>query len=334
MEPLSSSDPPPAGDLRPAGTSAPADAIGELYVLASRSGGLVRVDGRDTGQRTPAMLRGVAAGYHLVEVELGCERARAEITVVPGAIARVELALVDVPGRLLVQGEPVGAIVRVDGAEVGPLPWDGKVRCGAHRVDVSADGYLRSRAPVEVAAGGAAAVEVQLVREQPGTLTVDVSPLDARVSVDGRLLGEGPRTVGGVAPGPHAIEATREGYRPGRAAITLDPGGTARVELVLTPGRTPSAGPRRKVATGVAAAGLAAGAWSAWEFATAERAYQAFLMEPNNQEAAALFQEEVRPHETRAWVAAGTSTAALLGAGAIWVAPWSGGVSAGIGGTF
>ncbi|MFO0561444.1 MAG: PEGA domain-containing protein [Polyangiales bacterium] len=80
----------------------------------------------------------------------------------------------------------------------------------------------------------AARNEVALLRAALARVTVDVSPSDARVSVDGREAVR-ERGVALLDPGLRVIELSLDGYRSSRREITLAPGEsqTVRVELAL-----------------------------------------------------------------------------------------------------
>lgn len=65
---------------------------------------------------------------------------------------RAEYERAGVGPWLIVQGEPAGAVIMVDGADVGTLPrWEGTVRGGNHDVVVELEGYetFRSRTWVD-----------------------------------------------------------------------------------------------------------------------------------------------------------------------------------------
>jgi PEGA domain/DnaJ domain len=74
--------------------------------------------------------------------------------------------------------------------------------------------------------------------EQPatGSLTVASRPLGARVSFDGRVVGETPITVTNVPPGEHQIELTLAGdaYQPWSSSVVVTRGREEKLLAVMT----------------------------------------------------------------------------------------------------
>jgi serine/threonine protein kinase, bacterial len=146
------------------------------------------------------------------------------------------------PGRLLVRSTPDGALVAVDGREVGRTPVVVRnLAPGAHRVHVVRDGYLtedrrfaisqarpaqsltlqleRPRTPplkdVAALAGGAS------TRGFSGSLAVDSRPGGAKVYLDGRLVGVTPFSLPSLQAGEHAIRLERDGYQRWSSSIRV-----------------------------------------------------------------------------------------------------------------
>lgn len=79
--------------------------------------------------------------------------------------ARREIERASAGPWLIVRGRPEGAVVIVDGADMGTLPlWEGGVRAGAHRVLVELAGYHTYETEVSIGAG-----------EEPLELWVDLA---------------------------------------------------------------------------------------------------------------------------------------------------------------
>ena len=86
----------------------------------------------------------VAVGKHAVflrgEGNVGSPPAAADIKL--NSLAKVTLLAEPVPCKLRVTPNPINGMVVVDGVEVGQGIWTGNLRCGGHRVDVNADGFV------------------------------------------------------------------------------------------------------------------------------------------------------------------------------------------------
>ncbi|HTO13712.1 MAG TPA: PEGA domain-containing protein [Candidatus Binatia bacterium] len=75
-------------------------------------------------------------------------------------------------------------------------------------------------------------------REDPSTLIVDVSPVDASVFLDGRLLGSAGALVARGVPlplGPHVVQVQASGYRTRAWQFVADGSFPVRVRAVLAP---------------------------------------------------------------------------------------------------
>lgn len=306
---------------------------GDIYISGESAGAKVLLDGVDTGLLSPALLRGVAPGSHQIAVTRGCGREDAQVDVEANAIARVEVSIEDGRGTLDLTGAPPGALIRVDGAGVGELPWSGDLACGAHALDVAAPGFVPFSGTINVPVGDILSLKVELALEPRGALTIDVLPVDATLRVDGADSGAGPRTLRDVLPGLHTVEAARVGFRPAHATVDLAAGAVERVALVLEPRRDVPV-IRRVVGGSIAAGGVVFATWSTIEFLSANTAYGRFMVEPDNDAARAMYTTEVQPHQVTGWVAAGVGVAALATGGALFFIPSPEGATIGAVATF
>jgi hypothetical protein len=90
--------------------------------------------------------------------DLGSQPTPVEVRL--GQVTRVVLYVEPLRCRLRVEPTPPSASIAVDAVEVGHGVWQGKLRCGAHSVDVSAPGFLIAHRAVPLAEG-----EPGIVRE-------------------------------------------------------------------------------------------------------------------------------------------------------------------------
>jgi len=133
-------------------------------------------------------------------------------------------------GYLRVVTEPPGAEVGVDGRGLGVTPFDGPIEVGTYRLTVTRNGFLRVEEEVTVAEGGELARTFQL-EVAPATLRLATEPAGARVTLDGKRVGETPVELQDVAPGTHQIVIEAKGFFPYETNIEL----VAGQELALHP---------------------------------------------------------------------------------------------------
>ncbi|MDI1447057.1 PEGA domain-containing protein [Polyangium sp. 6x1] len=122
----------------------------------------VLLDGAAVG-KTP--WRGlVASGDHLVSLRgdkrLGTQPARIEVR--PSLITPILLIAEELPSVLRVETKTKDADISVDGVRVGRGAWEGPVRAGAHRIEVTANGFVREERRVDLESGKREAVAVAL----------------------------------------------------------------------------------------------------------------------------------------------------------------------------
>jgi PEGA domain-containing protein len=217
-----------------------APATGSLTIQTSPAGLAVGIDGRAAGV-TPVTLTLAPASYN-IQVGSGAQRRDLTVSIVAGSavLQHLELPAVAAPapttGALLVQTEPAGQAVTVDGVERGasPLTIDA-LAAGDHSVIVrGARGTLRRS--VSVKAGETVSLLVAPVAPTtpaPGWLSVQAG---ARLELreGGKLLGTTETEQIMLAAGNHEIELVNEaaGYR-ARKQIEILPGQTTSVPVEL-----------------------------------------------------------------------------------------------------
>ncbi len=113
----------------------------------------------------------VAAGRTAKQTRQTCEicghREFEEFVDVTAAQLAVTLAGVDPePATLAVVGEPYGAQIRVDGAVVGEVPWEGEVGAGVHEIHIEKPGFVQHQRGVEAQQGARTTVDVDLLVDQ------------------------------------------------------------------------------------------------------------------------------------------------------------------------
>jgi serine/threonine protein kinase len=221
-----------------AGKAAPAAATGLLVVQSSPAGVEVFVDGVARGI-TPARLS-LPAGAHILELRgRGVPRV-IPLTVSAGAQVSQYLEFADTPltGQLIVQSQPAGARVVIDGTDRGVAPLTvADLTPGDHEVLLNT-GTATVRHVVTVQAGATASLVAPLVAAGPVSGWISVkAPFTLEVREQGRLLGTTDTDRIMMASGRHDIELVSEalGYRAKRT-IDVPPGKVATIGVELPRG--------------------------------------------------------------------------------------------------
>ena len=136
-------------------------------------------------------------------------------------------------GTLVIQTNPDGTHVNVDGRPRGVSPLTLALTPGPHLVELRGDGDARS-IPITIAAGAQVSQYVELPRAAAfvGQLHVRTEPAGAKVIVDGVARGVSPLTVGGLEPGTHAVVFDSEAGSV-RQEVTIEPGVTGSLVVAL-----------------------------------------------------------------------------------------------------
>ncbi len=125
--------------------------------------------------------------------------------------------------RLQVNSIPRGANVTVDGRYRGQSPLNLSLSPGVdYVIGLTKAGYGSSTRRVRLEAAASDAITVDL-SARTGRVTVNVSPSDATVVVDGRPYGRGSSTIN-LSSAPHRIEVRKDGYEGWSRTITPRPG--------------------------------------------------------------------------------------------------------------
>ncbi len=119
-------------------------------------GAFVMVDGKVVGKAPIGEVVWLDPGEHAFMVQKdGWKTISRTHLLKRGESVTLDFALEEVktPGKIAVDSKVAGAVVAVDGIEVGPAPWKGEVEAGTHVVKVTAPGGKTDSTEVEVGNG-------------------------------------------------------------------------------------------------------------------------------------------------------------------------------------
>lgn len=168
-------------------------------------------------------------------------------------------------GSLSVVSVRKGAVVLVDGEEVGVVPYMDRVLEGRHRVVVQTrDGKWQHSEGFVMVKGGFVSITATLKKVQ-GTLTVLSSPQGGRVYVDEEIIGSTPVNKTPLTPGTYSVTVRKDGYQPRTRKISIHANKLTTLSLPLKRASLPGGGytsrgarPKRFIWTFVAAGGALA----------------------------------------------------------------------------
>jgi hypothetical protein len=208
-------------------------AFGALEVLSTPDGAEVWVDEESWG-RTPAKRDTVLSGRHTVLVRRSLYNDyESTVQVEDGGQHKLTADLSADFGTLALSGTPAGAEVRIDGRLEGRLPCTLRLKPGSHQLAVSADTYLGQEETLVIAVGDTQNRSLNLVR-QTGGLRVFVQPPDARIWLDGKLLGPSPQVLKELPTGSYEVRAALDSYADHTERVVVREGEPARLDISLS----------------------------------------------------------------------------------------------------
>ena len=143
-------------------------------------------------------------------------------------------------GTLIVQSNPAGVQVFVDGIDRGMTPARISVSPGSHILELRGRGVPRV-IPFQVAAGAQVSQYLEFAdTPTTGKLQVQSEPAGAKVTIDGTARGVTPVTVSDLTPGDHEVILQSETGN-ARHVVTIQAGTTA--SLLAPMGLTSAGGP-------------------------------------------------------------------------------------------
>lgn len=116
-------------------------APGRIVVNANIGGAVVSIDGTEKGA-PPVVVSEASAGTHAVVITAtGYDDFRTTCNVAPGQDCNINAELQPVGTPIRVTANINNAELFVDGESRGPIPYEGSLAAGAHRLEVRAEGY-------------------------------------------------------------------------------------------------------------------------------------------------------------------------------------------------
>jgi hypothetical protein len=143
-------------------------------------------------------------------------------------------------GTVVVNTEPAGVNVVIDGQAHGMTPTTATLSVGTHTIELSTSGARRTMT-VNVAAGAQVSQFIEMPKAVAGTgdLQVRTDPAGAKVSVDGQPRGVSPLTISALTPGSHMV-ALENDLGSVNQEVSIQPGATASL---VVPMKAPQGAP-------------------------------------------------------------------------------------------
>jgi hypothetical protein len=224
--------------LLPPGARAQGSCTGWIAVESTpEEGAAIIIDGKNTGRKTPATLKGISCGRHTVELKKAdFVGAKKIVGVASGEVVKARVTLLPNYAPLEIRTDPTGAEIRIDERKVGKAPIRIKrMTAGAHTVTARMPDYHDTVRKFKLLPGKRFDLQIKL-RPAFGSIRITARKVqEAEVFVDGDGLGPTPIELKRIVSGPHTIRVVKDGYQPYQKKVNVRDGKKTVVAATLKP---------------------------------------------------------------------------------------------------
>lgn len=220
--------------------------VSDLTVTVNESGAKVFVDDAEVGTTPLPKPVSVEVGERRVTIKkAGYADATKTVTVSGGVPAKVDLTIEPITRTSVVKVAVVGppnAMVKIDGKEVGPAPYTGRVTVSGepHQFSAEAPGWVTATQSVVVRDGEPMSLTLQLGQEQQkGKLAVVTKPEGATIEIDGKVVGA-TKWEGPVDAKTHQVVVKKQGFYTWSYDVEVPRGGERSLTATLNEDRNTS----------------------------------------------------------------------------------------------
>lgn len=210
-------------------------ASGSIKVNSSPSGASVYLNGNDTGKKTPCLLDSVPSGRCDIRLQLtNYAPATRTVTVNNGETSDILVTLESRFATITINSLP-GAIIKVNGAEVGKTTYKENLQEGIYDVEVLLAGHQTETKQIEVVAN-----QSQTITLNPtpiyGTIDVNSNPMGATITINGKSYGDTPTTIDNLLIGEYDVEINKAGYEGIKRHVVITKNTSASIDVRLRTG--------------------------------------------------------------------------------------------------
>ena len=205
-----------------------------LDIASDPAGASATLDGEPIGT-VPTSIHALKAGTHHLRLALpGYERYDAFFDIADGAYVQQDCRLVPEKGILLVQTDPEGCDLSLDGVSLGQTPrlLPALALGKTYRFDIAKIGYAPKKFEMKLDSRVPVVRKVELMVDS-GAFDIESSPSGAEVLLNGVGRGKTPFKMGSVQKGEVKVELRLEGYRPFERTVTVRPGVVEKLDIRL-----------------------------------------------------------------------------------------------------
>ena len=197
---------------------------GILMVRSEPSNAIVFVDGVEKGI-TLLQIADIGIGEHEIRIEKNLYYPYAEIvTIAPDAIIEVQASLKSRFGKLVINTNPSGAVIKINGQTKGRSPvMLNQLASGTYSINISKELYHTHREKFEITDGSDNIRNINLIPAF-GRLEVKSNPTGGEVFIDGQFKGITPISLNELPSGNYNIKIIYPLYETVEKEIIIEDG--------------------------------------------------------------------------------------------------------------
>lgn len=209
------------------------DGKGSITINSVPERAEVLVNGAPQGS-APVTIAGLLPGDYLVELRKdGYDRTYKSVGLLDGQEMELELQMKKVTGLMLVESNPQGADVLIDGVSKGNTPLLlTDLPLGTYKLEFKSMNQLPRTMTAELVDRTPVHLFAELI-SNTAQLTVTSDPDSAEVRIDGILVGTTPLTVEEVQAGESDVRVSKRGYQPYMKRMAFEATKPYKVSAVL-----------------------------------------------------------------------------------------------------
>ena len=207
---------------------------GSLRIRGDPAGAEVSLNSRVIGYLPLTTLDRVPTGSYTVRIDKNGFRSQKEsITIGDGRETKLIVVLESVKGDLLVETEPEGAQLFLDGElwSRSPMSRPLLVDAGRHKLETRLESYQASVKWVNVTGDTLNPIRIKL-NPLPGRLFIKSTPAGAAVEIDGNKKGNTPLEIQ-LAPGQHVVGLNMDWRKPVTHKIFIEAASNQNIDILL-----------------------------------------------------------------------------------------------------
>ena len=203
----------------------------EVYITSIPAGADIIVDGVPTNQITPAQIKGLVPGAHIISLEKDEYFGEKKVILQEGVVSRHEITLSLKPVKLRVHSDPYPAKVIIDNREIGHTPITATLEnTGRFRLRIIRENYIPCDTILNLTERREYDFSAKL--EESSFLTIKSHPSGADVFLDRVYIGSSPIDTA-LTYGVHSLQLMKGDYHLYQRMLELAPGERLIIEAQL-----------------------------------------------------------------------------------------------------